>query len=283
MIRHAALVLALLVLQGCSAIKLGYTQLPTLSYWWLDSAVSFTDAQSDRSKEALATLHHWHRSQELTTYTELLQRSRELSLGDLQARQVCSIWNEAQTRTDRTMRVAMAQAATVVQMLGPRQLSHLARHLERKNEDWDKEWLQGSAQDRLERRLDKTLERYRSFYGDLSPQQEALVKTQIGQSVWSPEWGRQERLRREQDLLSTLRKLTQNPATPTQIEADLYGVWQRWFIPPDDAGRALAQKMTQQACDNLAQLHNTTSPDQRQRVARRLRGYEQDIRDLIKP
>jgi hypothetical protein len=283
LIRRAALFLTLLVLQGCSAIKLGYTQLPTLSYWWLDSAVSFTDAQSDRSKEALANLHQWHRSQELTTYTDLLQRSRELSLGDLQARQVCSIWNEAQTRTDRTVRVAVAQAVPVVQMLGPRQLSHLARHLERKNEDWDKEWLQGSAQDRLERRLDKTLERYRSFYGDLSPQQVALVKTQIGQSVWSPEWGRQERLRREQDLLSTLRKLTQNPATPAQIEADLYGVWQRWFMPPDDAGRALVQKMMQQACDHLAQLHNTTSPDQRQRVARRLRGYEQDIRDLIKP
>ncbi len=283
MIRRLALVLSLLVLQGCSAIKLGYQQMPTLSFWWLDSAISFNDPQTERAKEALAQVYRWHRQQELATYLPLLQRATELSQGDLQARQACGVWDEAQTRLDRTVRVAIAQAAPVVQMLGPRQLSHLARHLERKNEDWDKEWLQGSAQDRLERRLDKTLERYRSFYGDLSPQQVALVKTQIGQSVWSPEWGRQERLRREEDLLSTLRKLTQNPATPAQIEADLYGVWQRWFMPPDDAGRALIKQMTRQACENQAQLHNTTSPEQRQRVARRLRGYEQDIRDLIQP
>jgi hypothetical protein len=105
----------------------------------------------------------------------------------------------------------------------------------------------------------------------------------VSQSVWSPEWGRHDQLRREQDLLSTLRQVTQSKATSDQVEAALMGVWQRWFMPPDEAGRALVQKMTQQACDNLAQLHNSTSPEQRQRVARTLRAYERDIRDLIKP
>ena len=283
MIRKLAMLLALLVLQGCSAIKLGYQQLPTLSYWWLDSAISFNDAQADRAKEALANVYRWHRSQELATYTDLLKRSTELSQGSLEASQACSIWAEAQTKLDRTVRVAITQAAPVVQLLGPRQLSHLARHLEDKNEDWDKEWLQGSPAERLERRTDKALERYRSFYGELNPQQVALVKAQVSQSAWTPEWGRQDRLRREQDLLSTLRRLTQSNAPVSQIEADLYGVWQRWFMPPDEAGRALVQKMTRQACDNLAQLHNTTSPEQRQRATRRLRAYEQDIRDLLRP
>lgn len=283
MIRHAALLLALLLLQGCSAIKLGYQQLPTLAYLWLDNAVSFNEAQTDRAKEALTNVHRWHKSQELGTYLDLLQRSNELSLGSVQANQVCSVWAEIQSKMDRSMRVAITQAAPVVQMLGPRQLSHLARHQESKNEDWDKEWLQGSANERLDRRLQKTLERYRSFYGDLSATQIALVKTQISQSVWQPEWGRHDRLRREQDLLSTLRQLTQSKAPPDQIEAALFGVWQRWFMPPDEAGRALVQKMTQQACDNLAQIHNSASPEQRQRATRRLRAYEQDIRDLLRP
>ncbi len=283
MIRQIAAILALLLLQGCSAIKLGYQQLPTFSYWWLDSAVSFNDAQADRAKEALGNVHRWHKSQELASYLDLLQRSAELSQGPVQASQVCSAWADIQTKMNRSMRVAIAQAAPVVQMLGPRQLSHLARHRETKNEDWDQQWLQGSASERLDRRLEKTLERYRSFYGDLSAAQIALIKTQVSQSVWSPEWGRYDRLRREQDLLSTLRQVTQSKAPPDQVEAALFGVWQRWFMPPDEAGRALVQKMTQQACDNLAQLHNTTSTEQRQRVARTMRAYERDIRDLIKP
>ena len=45
------LLLAMLWLQGCSAIKLGYQQLPTLSYWWLDNYLAFTDSQTPRIKE----------------------------------------------------------------------------------------------------------------------------------------------------------------------------------------------------------------------------------------
>ena len=282
MIRTLLALLTLVLLQGCSTVKLGYQQLPTLSYWWLDSAVSFNDSQAARAKDALAQVHQWHRSQELVIYQELLQRGMDLSQGPVQTSQVCAVWTDIQAGMDRSMRVMVNKAAPVVTQLGPRQLSHLARHLEAKNEAWDKEWLQGSAAERLERRTEKTLERYRSFYGDLSAAQIALIKTQVSQSPWQPEWGRQERLRREQELLAALRKLAQTDTPPEQAEAELWRVWQRWFVPPNEADRGVMQKMAQQACDNLAQLHNTTSPEQRQRLTRKLRSYERDIRELIK-
>ena len=283
MIRLLLALSTLVLLQGCSAVKLGYQQLPTLSYWWLDSAVSFNDSQSTRVKEALSQVHQWHRSQELPTYLELLQRGIDLSQGPVQASQVCGVWTDIQTRMDRSMRVMLSQAAPVVTQLGPRQLSHLARHFETKNEAWDKEWLQGSAAERLERRTEKTLERYQSFYGDLTAAQTALIKTQVSQSPWQPEWGRQERLRREQELLTALRKLAQSDMPQEQAEAELWRVWQRWFMPPNETDRMVMQKMSQQACENLTQLHNTTSPEQRQRLVRKMRGYERDLRELMKP
>ena len=283
MIRLLLALSTLVLLQGCSAVKLGYQQLPTLSYWWLDSAVSFNDSQSARVKEALSQVHQWHRTQELPTYLELLQRGIDLSQGPVQASQVCGVWTDIQTRMDRSMRVMVSQAAPVVTQLGPRQLSHLARHFETKNEAWDKEWLQGSAAERLERRTEKTLERYQSFYGDLTAAQTALIKTQVSQSPWQPEWGRQERLRREQELLTALRKLAQSDMPQEQAEAELWRVWQRWFMPPNETDRMVMQKMSQQACENLTQLHNTTSPEQRQRLVRKMRGYERDLRELMKP
>jgi Family of unknown function (DUF6279) len=283
MIRLLLALSTLVLLQGCSAVKLGYQQLPTLSYWWLDSAVSFNDSQSTRVKEALSQVHQWHRTQELPTYLELLQRGIDLSQGPVQASQVCGVWTDIQTRLDRSMRVMVSQAAPVVTQLGPRQLSHLARHFETKNEAWDKEWLQGSAAERLERRTEKTLERYQSFYGDLTAAQTALIKTQVSQSPWQPEWGRQERLRREQELLTALRKLAQSDMPQEQAEAELWRVWQRWFMPPNETDRMVMQKMSQQACENLTQLHNTTSPEQRQRLVRKMRGYERDLRELVKP
>ena len=56
MIRPILAVAALVLLQGCSAIKLGYQQLPTLSFWWLDSTVSFNSTQSTAAKEAIDKL-----------------------------------------------------------------------------------------------------------------------------------------------------------------------------------------------------------------------------------
>jgi hypothetical protein len=52
MIRILLALAALLLLPACSAIKLGYQQLPTLSYWWLDSTVSFSGNQTPAAKEA---------------------------------------------------------------------------------------------------------------------------------------------------------------------------------------------------------------------------------------
>jgi hypothetical protein len=283
MIRFGLAVLALVLLPACSAIKLGYQQLPTLSYWWLDSTVSFSSAQTPVAKEAIDKLYQWHRREELAGYGEVLQRIGQLSTGQVQADQVCSVATEVQARMDVLMRQAVVQAAPVVLALGPRQLSHIARQFENKNEEWEKEWLQGDAQARLDRRLDKAVNRFNSFYGDLNPAQISMVRAQLAQSPWTAEWGRRDRQRRQQDLLSTLQRVAQSGMTPAQAEAQLWGVWQRWLNPTDPAQRAVLQSLSQRACENLAQLHNTTTPEQRVRVARRLRAYERDIQDLTRP
>ncbi len=275
--------LTLLLLQGCSAIKLGYQQLPTLSYWWLDSSVSFNGTQSTGAKQALDTLHQWHRREELPAYADLLQRAQVLSAGPVQTEQVCRVWTDVQTRLDTLMREVVVHAAPVAMTLGPRQLSHMARHWDSKNEEWEKDWLLGSASERLERRLDKALERYRSFYGELTPAQLNLVKAQLAQSPWTAEWGRQDRQRRQQDVLSTLQRINQSNLTPAEAAQQLWGLWQRWWHPPDAGQRAVMQGLAQRACENLAQLHNTATAEQRQQMTRRLRAYERDIRDLITP
>ena len=283
MIRTLLAVAALLLLQACSAIKLGYQQLPTLSYWWLDSTVSFSGNQTTAAKEAIDKLHQWHRREELPGYAALLQRTAELGAGPVQPEQLCRVIDEVQARLDTLMRQAVTQATPVAMALGPRQLSHMARHWEQQNEEWEKEWLQGDAEARMERRLDKALGRYNSFYGELSATQINLIKTQLAQSPWTAEWGRRDRQRRQQDLLSTLQRITQSNLTQAQAEAQLWGVWKRWLQPPDAGQRAVVQSLSQRACENLAQLHNTATPEQRVRAARRLRAYERDLLDLNRP
>lgn len=272
--------LTLLVLQGCSTVKLGYNQLPQLGYWWLDSKLSLNDAQSAATRDALEQMLRWHREQELLPEAELLARSAQLASAPVQAQQVCQVWQEVLRRADVVMREAVAQAAPVAQQLGPRQLGHLARHWERQNEEWEKEWLQGPAPRRLQQRVKRAVERYEDFYGDLSPAQVALVRAQIEQSAWTAEWGRLDRQRRQQDLLVTLRRIQQEPLDTARAETELWGVWQRWLSPPAPADLALTERMAEQACQTLTQLHNSATPQQRLRAQRKLRSYETDLREL---
>ena len=276
------LLIALLLLQGCSAIKLGYQQLPTLSYWWLDSYLSFSDNQTVRVKESLDGLQRWHRQQELPLYTHLLTRTAQTSQGNIQAQDVCNLWTEGQARADRLVQEALRQTAPVIASLSPRQRSHLARHFELKNDDWEKQWLRGSGEDRLKRRLNTAADRYSDFYGDLTSGQTALLQNQMSQSEWTPEWGLQQRKRQQQDLLATLQKIQQQSLSAAQLEAELFGVWQRWFMPTQGSEAGMAQRLRTQACQNLADFHNTTSAEQRQRAARRLRSYERDLQDLMR-
>ena len=68
--------------------------------------------------------------------------------------------------------------------------------------------------------------------------------------------------------------------TVAQAELALMAVWQQWLVAPSEADRRVQQALVQQTCQNLAELHNSTSAEQRQRAARRLRAYEQDLREL---
>ena len=270
----------LLLLQACSAVQIGYRQAPTLGYWWLDSQFNLGSEQAEPVREALQQLQRWHREQELPRYAELLAQLHSLSTREVDAGQVCQVWTQVNDGLQRLASQSVRQFAPLALQLQPRQLRHLARHWETANTQWNKEWLEGSAQERLARRLDKAAARYSDFYGSLNDKQMAVLRTQLQASVWSPAWGQQDRLRRQQLLMATLRQLQAPGTTVAQAEAALMGVWQQWLLPPAEADRRMQQALVQQACQNLAELHNSTSSEQRQRAARRLRAYEKDLREL---
>lgn len=277
--RPWVIALSMAMLQGCSAIKLGYNQAPTLGYWWLDSQISLEDSQQPQVKEALNQLHRWHREQELPVYAGLLVKLQGLATRDVEAQQVCEVWSEAASAVDRLMAQAARQAAPIAVQLQPQQLRHLARQWEQSNEAWEKEWLMGSAPDRFKRRLDRIASRYGDFYGNLTDPQIELLRQQLQKSAWSPEWGRRDRLRRQNLLLATLQRLQQG-LPPVQAEVALQGVWQQWLAPASEPDRRLYAEFSAQACRHLAELHNSTSAEQRQRAVRRLRAYERDLREL---
>jgi len=274
------------ILTGCSAVRLGYNNLPDIASWWLDSYIDFSDTQGPQAKAALQKLQTWHRKEELPAIAELLVQAQTLAPQNITPEQACKIWEGAQVRIESLIQESSRLAAPVVSQLSAKQLKHLEKEWATRNEDWKKQWVQGTPDSRIKKRVDLAAERFNSFYGDLNLEQRQVLKQQFLQSTWSPEASYQRRLKRQQEQLIALQAMSSEitkPAMPiAQVEKALQSLILQ-SVRPKDAGELSKQlQLEQQACQNLAQLHNTMSPAQRLKAQRKLKDYETDIRELMK-
>jgi hypothetical protein len=274
------------ILTGCSATRLGYNKLPEIASWWLDSYIDFTDSQGPQAKVALQKLQAWHRKEELPAIAELLVQAQTLAPQNITPEQACKVWESAQVRIESLIQESSRLAAPVVSQLSAKQLKHLEKEWASRNEDWKKNWLQGTPDTRIKKRVDLAAERFNSFYGDLNLEQRQVLKQQFLQSTWTPEASYQLRLKRQQEQLIALQAMSSEitkPAMPlAQVEKTLQALILQ-SVRPKDAGDLSKQlQLEQQACQNLAQLHNTMSPAQRLKAQRKLKDYETDVRELMK-
>ncbi len=274
------------ILTGCSAVRLGYNNLPDIASWWLDSYIDFSDTQAPQAKAALQKLQTWHRKEELPAIAELLVQAQTLAPQNITPEQACKIWEGAQVRIESFIQESSRLAAPVVSQLSAKQLKHLEKEWASRNEDWKKQWLQGTPDSRIKKRLDLAAERFNSFYGDLNLEQRQVLKQQFLQSTWTPEASYQLRLKRQQEQLIALQAMSSEitkPAMPlAQVEKALQSLILQSVRPKDTADLSKQLQLEQQACQNLAQLHNTMSPAQRLKAQRKLKDYETDVRELMK-
>ena len=280
-----AVVLASGLLQGCSAIKLAYNNAPELAYWWLDGYADLDDAQSLKVREELARLQQWHRANELPRIAELLQKTRQLALADTTPEQVCSLFGEARKRIDAVTAQAEVPTVAVALTLRASQLAHMEARFAKGNAEWREEWVEGGTAERQARRLKSSVERSEQFYGTLEERQLAVLRSAIQQSSFDPQRSYTERLRRQRDVIQALREATASPPpSAAQATALFRATLERTVNSPDPAYRSYAERAISDSCRTFAQLHNSTTAEQRERAARRLAAYERDARELsLKP
>ena len=272
--------LALLV-QGCSAVRLGYNNSPQFAYWWLDGYFDFDRTQSPKVRADLQILLNWHRKEEVPLLEQQLARLLVLAPQDISPAQVCGVYGDLQARAVAAMDAAANTLAATATLLQEPQLQYLDRAFEKKDREWREEWLEGTAQDRAERRLKRAVEWSEWFYGSLSTAQVAMLTARFANSQFDPEVQHREKLRRHQDLRTTLRGLLGKPVP--QAQADLRALLQRSVVSADPFYRQHLELLVQENCVTVAALHNSTTPRQRARLAKTLQGYQADAQALAHP
>lgn len=272
--------LLLVFLGGCSAVRIGYNNAPSLVYWWLDSYIDFNDAQAGQVRDSLSALQAWHRKTELPAYADLLRQIQRVASGPVTPQQVCEFSDQIRTRVQSLGEQAAEGMSRAVPTLTPEQLRHLALQFDKHNRTWREEWLDGTPAELSARRLKKAVERAQSFYGRLEETQLAILRQSVASPTFDARLAWRERLRRQQDMLQVLREHG-NSDRPAHVKAEILALLQRNLNSPDAAYQTQFERLVVESCTNIAALHNSTSAAQRRQLQETLQDYEADARALI--
>jgi hypothetical protein len=271
---------ASLVLGGCSAVRLGYNNGPTVIYWWLDSYFDFDSEQSLRMRNDLQAVQEWHRKAELPLLAHMLKDLQAIAPKPVTPEQVCTLVSDLQTRLHVALERITPTIAAIAPGLQAAQLEHLSQEFERRDRKWREQWIDGTAAERSERRVKQIVERAESFYGTLEPAQLTVVRAHISSSSFDGGRQFQEMQRRHQDAMQVLRKIRTSETPSKQADAEIRNLLVRTVKAPAPAYRRYMEQLTFESCSAMAALHNSSTPEQRTRLVQALKGYEDDARAL---
>jgi hypothetical protein len=273
---------ALVLLSGCSALKLVYNQADEAVYWWLDSYVDLTDKQKPLAKDALRQLHLWHRQNQLPEYVALLQKVRAWAPHDIQPEQVCAVTQEIQNSFISALQQIEPDATKLISQLSEPQLQRIRKKYDKLNQEWRGDYLDVSEEKRLRNRNKQLLNRLEDFYGNLDAPQREAVQQWLKKSTFNPTISFKERQRRQADALQTFTRITHSGSQLVNSSQSQLRAWvDRGFTPPDEAVHAYSQTLRQENCDGFAKLHNSTTRAQRERLAENLINYENIVQSLV--
>lgn len=279
-LRIIGLCAACLAMASCSVVRLGYGQAPDLAYWWIDSYIDLNEAQTPRLRKELDELAQWHRSRELPEVVLLLQKARQLAPGPISPAQVCALVEDGRTRFNAFTARSEGLVLWLAPSLSPAQIDHLARQFAKSNKEWEADWLRGTPADQLKHRVKQATRRFEMLYGDLDETQIQLLRAELAGSSFDARLWRTERLRRQEDMLVTLRRVSAGNLPPETVRESMQALLERLTTPPGAAGKAYADTMLRENCALFSRIHNSTSASQRARAVQTLRGYEEDFRVL---
>ncbi len=241
-----------LLLAGCSSVRLGYNNAPLLVWWWLDGYVDFSREHAPRAQQGIERWFEWHRATQLPIYAQLLAAVGPEMLEPATPAQVCRWQARVRDALSPSLERAVEIAAELVPTLGEAQLRHIEQRYAKINDEMRSDFLQPDPAVRLRESIKRTVERAE----------------------------RLDRQRRQRDTLAILRELGSTPADRDQRLAGLRTLALRLERSPDPGYRAYQARLVEYNCGFAAQIHNAATDEQRRRARDTVKGWEADLRAL---
>lgn len=276
MLRFIVLLATLLLLWGCSAVRLGYGNADTLARWMIDDYVDLSPEQDLLVRERLAKFHGWHRKTQLPGYVATLGDFQQFVAGKPNADDALVLLDRVQARGKTFYGQATADVADFVRTLTPSQIDRMAERFAKKNTEFAKTMkLAESESEQRKAYLKRTLERSEYWFGSFSSEQEKALQGLVAGQVGGLSFWYDDRLRRQREWLELVRKVAHERLSLEQT-IDLLGNYEKRFFLESDKAQALRRK----AAEFTVAIHAMTTPEQRAHAQHKLGDLIKDLAEL---
>lgn len=266
------------LLGACSTLRIGYSQADTIAYWWLDRYLDFNAAQTPPVRQALAQWQTWHRTRQLPEDVALLDQAAQEATTDATPAQACRWWKTVQGRQEVYLNALVEPMADVLGSLDEAQFKQMQVRIDASNREWRDTYLRGDTDQRHRASVERIIDRADTFYGRIDSAQRRFISERLRNSPWDPQRWLQERQRQQQELVTTLRAVSQ-PGLDKAQRTSLLRTWVGQTVrPSDEAARQYREQLMRFQCELAAELHNRTNAEQRQHAVERLQGWSGDLR-----
>lgn len=283
--RRATLLMLLLfltgLLQGCSAVRLGYGHADSLARWWIDQYVDLSPEQDILVQERLVKFFAWHRKTQLPDYVVVLRQGQQFVAGQPTLADALAL-DETIVRRVRTVAdQATPDIADLLASLGPPQIERMAARYAEKNLEYAKEaGLNEGASGQRKARHKRVLERAEYWFGDLGSEQRASIQRLIDAQETGSQFRYEERLRRQRELLELARQVQRERPPRERIIQLLRDYAARFDLPPDPARRAQALALRRGGAELTVAIVALTTPAQRAHARQKMDDLISDLTQL---
>ena len=267
---------------GCSAVRLGYDQADHLGYWWVDHYLDLSSDKSRQFKADLKALHAWHRQTQLPEYARLASEFSARMSGETSSAEVCDNIQVFREKFDLLSRQSVPVWARLAQQLGPEEINYLRKKFTQEDKDWKAKWLDADLDKIHDLRYDDWLRRAELVYGRLNHDQKKFIQQAIVHSSWDPRISWERRQQRQQKIIAALEKIRLQRLNQSDAEAELTHVIDQLLNPEEPKQAAMQRKVLDEACINLAGLHQRTTASQRLHASEKFGDYAADFRYLTR-
>ena len=270
------LALLLLVVSGCSTIRIAYNQADHIVAWIADDYFDLTSEQEQALREPLERFHAWHRRTQLPEYAALLENVQQRVSAGTKLNDADWLAEAIKLRYRAVVLHAHADAAAVLATLSDTQLLATRRHFDKINRKYVKDNGVGASADEQRRlRERRMLERIEHWTGPLDAPLETKLRDLSRGLPLITDAAYRERLRRQEEFM----RLLQSRQAP-----DFASRLRDWLLEWDRTRSAEYQpqyaRFIQARNSMYVEVLGVATPEQRAHVLSVLRRYQNAFREL---